>query len=44
MKLPFVIDSDTVTAEFKSGVLTVNIPKPPEQIEQTKKIEIKATS
>ena len=44
MKLPFNIDSDTVTAEFKNGVLSVTIPKPPEQIEQTKKIEIKTTS
>ena len=44
MKLPFNIDSDTVTAEFKNGVLSVTIPKPPEQIERTKKIEIKTTS
>ena len=44
MSLPFKIDSDNVTADFKNGVLTVNIPKPPEEIQNTKKIEVKTTS
>jgi HSP20 family protein len=44
MNLPFDIDPDTVEAEFKRGVLTVRIPKPPEAIEKTKKIEIRKPS
>jgi HSP20 family protein len=41
MNLPFNIDPDAVKAEFKDGVLTVTVPKPPEVVEKTKKIEIK---
>lgn len=41
MNLPFNIDPDAVKAEFKNGVLTVMVPKPPEVVEKTKKIEIK---
>ena len=41
MSLPFDIDPDKVNAEFKDGVLTVTIPKPPEVAEKTKKIEVK---
>lgn len=41
MNLPFDINPDTVRAKFKIGVLTVSIPKPPEVVEKTKKIEIK---
>jgi HSP20 family protein len=40
MTVPFKIDGDTVNADFKNGVLTVKIPKPPEVIKKTKKIEI----
>lgn len=39
--LPFTIDADAVNAEVKNGVLTVTIPKPPEAVEETKKIEVK---
>lgn len=41
MTVPFKIDGDAVIADFKNGVLTVTIPKPPEVIAKTKKIEIK---
>jgi len=41
MTVPFEIDGDAVTADFKDGVLTVTIPKPPEAVEKTKKIEVK---
>jgi HSP20 family protein len=40
MMLPFNIDPDTVEAVVKDGVLTVTIPKPPEAVEQTKKIKV----
>ena len=40
MTLPFEIDPDAVTADVKDGVLTVTIPKPPEVVEQTKKIKV----
>ena len=38
-RLPEGIDSDKVNANFKNGVLTVNIAKSPELQEKTKKIE-----
>lgn len=40
--LPEGIDSDKVKANFKNGVLVVNIAKSPELQEKTKKIEVKA--
>ena len=40
LTVPFEIDGDTVSAEFKDGVLTVTIPKPAEVVEKTKKIKI----
>ena len=40
MTLPFTIDADKVEAVVKDGVLTVTIPKPPEAIENTKKIKV----
>ncbi len=40
--LPAEIDSDKVEAEFKKGVLTIKLPKTPEAIKETKKIQIKA--
>lgn len=39
--LPFEIDPDAVKADFKDGVLTVTIAKPPEAAEKSKKIEIR---
>jgi HSP20 family protein len=41
MTLPFKIDPDAVEAVVKDGVLTVTIPKPPESVENTKRIEVK---
>lgn len=44
MTLPFEIDTDAVNAETKDGVLTVTVPKPPEAVQQTKKIAIKKSA
>lgn len=44
MTLPFEIDNNAVNAEFKNGVLTVTVTKPPEAVEKTRKIEIKQIS
>lgn len=44
MTLPFDVDPAKVSANFKDGVLTVAVPKPPEVQRQTKKIEIKSAS
>lgn len=41
MTLPFNINPDTVDAKVHNGVLTVTIPKPPEAMEETKKIAVK---
>lgn len=40
MALPFDIDTDKVQATFKSGVLTLTLPKPAEVQKKSKKIEI----
>jgi HSP20 family protein len=40
MTLPFTIDADKVAAVVKDGVLTVTIPKPPEAVENIKKIKV----
>ncbi len=40
--LPAEIDAEKITAEFKKGVLSVKMPKTPEAIKETKKIQIKA--
>ncbi|MCX8031540.1 MAG: Hsp20/alpha crystallin family protein [Thermodesulfovibrionales bacterium] len=40
--LPAEIDTDKVEAEFKKGVLTIKLPKTPEAIKETKKIQIKS--
>jgi HSP20 family protein len=42
--LPFDIDTSKVAANFKDGVLTLTLPKPPEVQRQTKKIEIRKAS
>ncbi len=44
MSLPFNADPAKVAANFKDGVLTLTLPKPPEIQRQTKKIEIKQTA
>lgn len=38
--LPFTIDADKVEAVVKDGVLAVTIPKPPEAVENTKKVKV----
>ncbi|NDR58845.1 Hsp20/alpha crystallin family protein [Aliiruegeria sabulilitoris] len=38
--LPFDIDSDTVAATAKDGVLTITVPKPADAVSETRKIEI----
>lgn len=40
MTLPFTIDADKVEAVVKDGVLTVTIPKPPEAVENSKKVKV----
>lgn len=39
--LPQYVDSDTVTAEFKHGVLTITLPKRKEA--KSRRIEVKAS-
>jgi HSP20 family protein len=39
-RLPFTPVPDAVAASFDKGVLTVTVPKPPEAVSQTKRIEI----
>jgi|Deesub1362A_J573_1020465.scaffolds.fasta_scaffold02128_11 HSP20 family protein len=39
--LPVEVETDKAEAYYKKGVLTVRIPKSPEAIEETKKIEVK---
>ena len=41
MTLPFAPDPDKIEAKFDKGVLTVSVPKPPEEATGTKKIEVK---
>lgn len=41
MTLPYEIDPENVDAQVKDGVLTVILPKPPEEVEATKKIKVK---
>ena len=41
--MPFEIDPDGVKANAKDGVLTVTIPKPPEQMAKAKKIKIESS-
>jgi HSP20 family protein len=39
--LPTAVEGEKATAEFKNGVLTITLPKPPEVEAKRKKIEIK---
>lgn len=41
MSLPFGVDPDKVDAQFKNGILTVVLPKPPEVTAKTHKVKIK---
>lgn len=40
--LPFEPDPNKVEARFENGVLTLTLPKPPEQTKKAKKIAVKA--
>jgi HSP20 family protein len=40
--LPFAVDPDQAKATFKNGVLSINLPKPPEMQAKAKKIAISA--
>ncbi|MEO5359429.1 MAG: Hsp20/alpha crystallin family protein [Nitrospirota bacterium] len=39
--LPCAIDDTRVGAEFKKGILTIKLPKTPEAVKDTKKVQIK---
>jgi len=39
--LPGTVDADKVAAQFKNGVLTITLPRPPEATPTRKRIEIK---
>ena len=38
--LPFEINADNVVADFKNGVLTLTVKKPPEAVKEIKKIKV----
>ncbi len=40
--IPFDADPDAVEAHFENGVLTVHLPKPPEEAEKASRIAIKS--
>lgn len=42
IQLPCEIDPDKVSAEYQNGVLTVTLPKPPEAVAHSRRIEVKA--
>jgi HSP20 family protein len=44
LTLPYAPDPDKIEAKFDKGVLTISVPKPPEEVTQTKKISVKATA
>lgn len=41
MSLPFDVDPDKIDAQFKNGILTVTLPKPPEVVAKTHKVKVK---
>ena len=45
MTIPFEVEPEKVSAQFKDGVLTVTLPKPPETVDkqQTRRIEVRRT-
>ncbi len=42
LPLPCKVEDDKVEAQFKNGVLTITLPKAPEAIKETKKIDVKS--
>ena len=42
LRLPFAVDQSKVDAQFKKGVLTITLPKPPDAQKPARKIDIKA--
>jgi HSP20 family protein len=40
-RVPSEVDEDNVSAEFKNGVLTVELPKKEKKVDTKKKIEVK---
>ena len=44
LTLPYAPDPDKIEAKFDKGVLKISVPKPPEEVTQTKKIPVKATA
>ena len=42
IRVPEGIDPDAVQARFEKGVLTVTLPKPPEQPKKTRRIAVEA--
>jgi HSP20 family protein len=45
MTVPFDIEPDRISAQFKDGVLTITLPKPPEAVDkpQARRIEVRRT-
>lgn len=43
IQLPTEVDVDKVSADYRNGVLTVTLPKPPEASEQSRRIEVKSS-
>jgi len=41
LSLPFNVDPDKIDAQFKNGILTVTLPKPPEVAAKTHKVKVK---
>ena len=42
LRLPYAVDTDKIRAEYRNGVLTVTLPKPPETQVKARRIEVKA--
>lgn len=44
LRLPFAAADADVVASFNQGVLTVTVPKPPEMLQKTRRIEIQSAA